>query len=283
MSSDKYMGSIKIIDSTGTEINCYIEGNVVLSSVIIQIYYFLISECFILNQTELIGSSFQLTPMALGNTLAQITAKDWKNGLINLISEYLFLLLKSKKIIYQNSIYEISYNDLYTRLRVLNGSDRLTDIIDMFLNSLLKISISSFEVTNGNTTLTIDTYLAEYEQFKIQNDFSLITIKQNFNYSQYYRLMFALRQSLIGKYNNFDERVRFHNTYDYWTVNNEILISDYQQITFNNVNYMVRNSESTAILNGLQYYSTNSANVPPNLFTVIIDYIVSNIQNSINS
>jgi hypothetical protein len=282
MSSDKYMGSIKIIDSTGTEINCYIEGNVVLSSVIIQIYYFLISECFILNQTELIGSSFQLTPMALGNTLAQITAKDWKNGLINLISEYLFLLLKSKKIIYQNSIYEISYNDLYTRLRVLNGSDRLTDIIDMFLNSLLKISISSFEVTNGNTTLTIDTYLAEYEQFKIQNDFSLITIKQNFNYSQYYRLMFALRQCLIGKYNNFEERVRFHNAFDYWKENNTILISDYKEITFDNVNYMVRNSESADVLTGLAYYSTNTTNIPTNLFTVIIDYIVSNIQNSIN-
>ena len=282
MSSDNYMGSIKMIDSTGTEINCYIEGNVVLSSVIIQIYYFLISECFILNQTELIGSSFQLTPMALGNTLAQITAKDWKNGLINLISEYLFLLLKSKKIIYQNSIYEISYNDLYTRLRVLTGSDRLNDIVDMFLNSLLKISLSSFVVTTGETSTIVETYLAEYEQFKIQNDFSLITIKQNFNYSQYYRLMFALRQCLIGKYNNFEERVRFHNAYDYWKENNTILISDYQQITFNNENYMVRNSESAGVLSGLEYYSTNSTNIPTNLFTVIIDYIISNIQNSIN-
>jgi len=277
-----YMGGIQLVDPSGTQITGYIEGNIILPSIIMKIYYYFISECFLLNQNELIGSSFQLTPMALGNTLGQITAKDWKNGLINLISEYLFLLLKSKKIIYQNSIYEITYNDLYQRLRVLTGPDRLNDILDMFINSLLKIAISSYTVTTENTTTTIETYLSEYEQFKISNDFSLITIKQNFNYSQYYRLMFALRQSLIGKYNNFDERVRFHNAYDYWTENNNILISDYQQITFNNINYMVRKIESENVLSGLTYYSTNNTNIPPNLFTVIIDYIISNITNSIN-
>ena len=97
-------------------------------------------------------------------------------------------------------MYEITYNDLYSRLRVLSGADRLTDIIDMFMNSLLKISISSYTVSTGDIITTVETYLSEYEQFKISNNFSLITIKQNFNYSQYYRLMFALRQSLIRKY-----------------------------------------------------------------------------------
>ena len=276
------MGYIPIIDSTGTTINVYIEGNIVLPSLITKIYYFLISECFILNQTELIGSSFQTTPMSLGNILGQITAKDWKSGLINLISEYLFLLLKSKKIIYQNSIYEISFNDIYTRLKVNTNADTINDLMDMYINSLLKITLTSFTVQSENNTTTLTSYLGEYEQFKIPNVFSLITIKKNFNYSGYYRLIFALRQSLIGVYNDFQERVQFHNAFDYWTVNNKILISDYTTISFNNNNYMIRKSEQSKITSGLTYYSTHSTNIPPNLFTTIIDYIISNVQNSIN-
>ena len=276
------MGYIPIIDSTGTSINVYIEGNIVLPSLITKIYYFLISECFILNQTELIGSSFQTTPMSLGNILGQITAKDWKNGLINLISEYLFLLLKSKKIIYQNSIYEISFNDIYTRLKVNTNADAINDLINMYINSILKITLTSFTVQSGNNSTTLTSYLGEYEQFKIPNVFSLITIKKNFNYSGYYRLIFALRQSLIGVYNNFEERVQFHNAFDYWKVNNRILISDYTVITFNNNNYMIRKSEQSSITSGLVYYNTNKTNIPPNLFTTIIDYIISNVQNSIN-
>jgi hypothetical protein len=273
LSDNNYQGSINMIDPTGTEVPAYIEGNIVLPSLIVKIYYYFISECFILNQNELIGSSFQLTPMSLGNTLSQITGKDWKLGLRNLLTEYLFLVLKSKKIIYQNSIYEITYNDLYNRLYKLNGSDRLTDILDMFINSLLKITISVF--SSG------DTYLGEYEQFKIPADFSLISIKNNFNYAEYYRLMFALRQSLIGKYNNFEERVRFHNAYDYWLENNRIIISDYQTITFNSTNYMIRKTESENIISGLTYYSTNTTDIPSNLFSTIIDYIISNIKNTI--
>jgi hypothetical protein len=273
LSDYNYQGSINMIDPTGTEVPAYIEGNIVLPSLIVKIYYYFISECFILNQNELIGSSFQLTPMALGNTLSQITGKDWKLGLQNLLTEYIFLVLKSKKIIYQNSIYEITYNDLYTRLYKLSGEDRLTDILDMFINSLLKITINRYE--------TGDTYLGEYEQFKIPNKFSLISIKNNFNYAEYYRLMFALRQSLIGKYNNFEERVRFHNSYDYWLENNEILIPDYQEITFNSKKYMVKGTESANILNGLTYYSTHTTDIPPNLFSTIIDYIISNIKNTI--
>jgi len=277
LSDYNYQGSITMIDPNGVQVQGYIEGNVVLSTLITKIYYYLLSECFLLNQNELIGSSFQLTPMSLGNTLSIINAKEWKKGLTNLISEYLFLLLKSKKIIYQNSIYEITYNDLYTRLYKLSGEDRLTDILDMFINSLLNITIN----VNENQ----ETYLGEYEQFKIPNEYSLITIKNNYNYADYYRLMFALRQSLIGRYNNFEERVQFHNAYDYWKENNEILISDYTEINFDNIKYMVRNTESENIINGLTYYSTNTTNIPSNLFTTIIDYIIGYIksQNTINT
>ena len=151
----------------------------------------------------------------------------------------------------------------------------------MYINSLLTVTLSSYDIVNNNITTTVTSYLGEYEQFKIPAVFSLINIKQNFSYSQYYRLMFGLRQSLIGKYNNFEERVQFHNTYDYWKVNNKILIDDYTSITHDNINYMVRKSEADAILDGLTYYSTNSTDIPPNLFTTIIDYIIRNIQNSI--
>lgn len=283
LSNHNTMGFISIINSTGATVRVYIEGNIVLPSLITQIYYFLISECFILNQTELIGSSFQNTPIALGNILGQITAKDWKSGLINLISEYLYLLLKSKKIIYQNDIYEISFNDIYSRLKVSTDITAINDFLDMYINSILTITLTSYELTNNNETSTITSYLGEFEQFKIPKIFSLINIKQNFSYSEYYRLMFGLRQSLIGKYNNFEERVQFHNTYDYWIVNNKVLISDYTTVNHDNINYMVRKSESESIISGLTYYSTNSTNIPPNLFTTIIDYIIRNIQNSISS
>jgi hypothetical protein len=285
LSSYNYIGEIPIITPTGQNVNAYIEGNVVLPSLITQIYYFLISECFMLNQTELIGSSFQNTPMSLGNILGQLTAKDWKSGLINLISEYLFLILKSKKIIYQNSLYEISFSDIYNRIKVSTNSDKINDFLDMFINSLLTIKIT--------TTNIATSYLAAYEQFKIPNIFSPINIKQNYNYSQYYRLMFALRQSIVGSYttsttitiNNFQERVQFHNAYDYWLVNNVVLINDYTIVSYNNNNYMIRKSENSdqipGVVPGLNYYYNNSTNIPPNLFTTIIDYIITNIQNGI--
>ena len=281
LSNYNTMGELQIIDSTGATVDVYLEGNIVLPSLVAQIYYFLVSECFILNQTELIGSSFQNTPMSLGNILGQITAKDWKNGLINLISEYLFLILKSKKIIYQNSIYEISFNDIYSRLKVNTNTDTINDFLDMFINSLLTISLTSQTIIDNNVSVTQVTYLGEYEQFKIPNIFSLLSIKKNINYSQYYRLMFALRQSIIGTYNNFQERVQFHNTYDYWKQNNTILISDYTTITYNNINYMVRKTEVDDVRAGLIYYSQNRTGIPTNLFTTIIDYIISNIRKSI--
>ena len=277
LANDTYMGTLPIFDSSGQQVNTYVEGTVVLPALIYKIYYFLLSECYILNQTELIGSSFQITPISLGNTLGQVLAKDWKNGLINLISEYLYLLLKSKKIIYQNSIYEISYYDLYSRIRLFTNTDRLNDIVDMYLNSLLKVTISTYTLEN----ITQYIYNSEYDQFKIPANFSLLNIKKNFNYSIYYQLIFALRQSLIGKYNNFEERVRFHNAYDYWIVNNNNIISDYTEIEFNEQKYLIKKSDETNVNTGLTYYYNNKTNVPTNLYTTIIDYIIGNITNII--
>jgi len=273
LSANNYMGCIPMIDQNSTYINCYIEGNIVLPTLITQIYYFLTSECFLLNQNELIASSYQNTPMYIGNLLGQVTAVQWKNGLINLISEYLFLILKSKNIIYQNSISEISYYDLYTRIKNFTSIDRLIDIIDMYINSLVNITI------NKNVTPIL--YNATYKQFKIPDVFSLTTIKNNINYSNYYRLLFALRQSLIGKYNNFNERVQFHNNYDYWKSNNIILSSDYQSITLNNNNYLIKTIDNNQMQSGFTYYFNNSTHIPINLFTTIIDYIILNIYNSI--
>jgi hypothetical protein len=44
---------------------------------------------------------------------------------------------------------------------------------------------------------------------------------------------------------------------------------------------MIRSSEETSIVAGLNYYLIHKRNVPVNLFTTIIDYIILNIQNSI--
>ena len=273
LSSNNYMGYISMIDQDSTSIRCYIEGNIELPTLITKIYYFLISECFLLNQNELIASSYQNTPMYIGNLLGQVTAVQWKNGLINVISEYLFLILKSKNIIYQNSISEISYYDLYTRIKNFTSIDRLIDIIDMYINSLVNITI--------NTNVIPTLYNASYKQFKIADEFSITTIKNNFNYSNYYRLLFALRQSLIGTYNNFNERVQFHNNYDYWYSNNIILSSEYQSITLENINYLIKTIDNSQMQSGFDYYFNNTTNIPINLFTTIIDYIILNIYNSI--
>ena len=288
LSDYNYIGALPaIIDNNGNPITTYVEGNVVLPPLIYKIYYFLISECFILNQTELIGSSFQNTNMSLGNIVGQVLAVDWKKGLLNVIAEYLYLILKSKKIIYQNSIYEIKYYDLYSRLQLFTTTDRLNDIVDMYLNSLLNIKITTYTVQS----LPVSIYGASYEQFKIPNVFSLSTIKNNFNYSIYYQLIFALRQSLIGKYNNFEERVQFHNTYDYWLVNNTVLISDYSVIEYpenSNINYLVKNVDKTNVLNALDYYHNDHpesnyirANIPPNVYTTIINFIITSTYNTI--
>ena len=273
LSSNNYMGFISMIDQNSASIKCYIEGNIVLPTLITQIYYFLTSECFLLNQNELIASSYQNTPMYIGNLLGQVTAVQWKNGLINLISEYLFLILKSKNIIYQNSISEISYNDLYTRIKNFTSIDRLIDIIDMYINSLVNITI--------NKNIVPPLYNATYKQFKIADEFSLSTIKNNINYSNYYRLLFALRQSLIGKYNNFNERVQFHNNYDYWKSNNIILSSEYQSITLDSNDYLIKTIDNSQMQSGYEYYFNNTINIPINLFTTIVDYIILNIYNSI--
>ena len=288
LSPYNYMGTLILEDSTGAIVNCYIEGNVVLPSVIAQIYYFLISECFILNQTELIASSYQNTPMSLGNILSNVTAVQWKSGLINVICEYLYLILKSKKIIYQNSLYEISYDDLYVRIKTFTSIDRLKDIVDMFINSLVNITI------NNNTSPP--SYTAVYEQFKLPYAFSLDNIKTNINYANYYRLIFAIRQSLIGKYNNFNERVQFHNNYDYWKVNNKILASEYELyisgpsggtgsagLTGNTGCYLIKDTDFSTFDSGYQYYYYNNHNqtIPTNLFTTIVDYIILNINNTI--
>jgi len=152
LSDYNYNGALPPMnDNNGASITTYVEGTVVLPALIYKIYYFLISECFILNQTELIGSSFQTTNMSLGNILGQILAKDWKKGLLNVIAEYLYLLLKSKKIVYQNSLYEIKYYDLYSRLQLFTNTDRLNDIVDMYLNSLINIKITNYTIN----TLTI--------------------------------------------------------------------------------------------------------------------------------
>jgi hypothetical protein len=269
LSTNNYMGFIPMTDQNTDIIRCYIEGNIKLPYLIYQIYYFLTSECFLLNQNELIASSYQNTPMYMGNLLGQVTAVQWKSGLINLISEYLFLILKSKNIIYQNSISEISYYDLYTRIKNFTSIDRLIDIVDMYINSIVNITI------NRNV------YNAVYKQFKIADEFSLTSIKNNLNYSNYYRLLFALRQSLIGKYNNFNERVQFHNNYDYWNSNNIILSSEYQSITLNNINYLIKTIDNSQMYSGYEYYFNNTINIPINLFTTIVDYIILNIYNSI--
>jgi hypothetical protein len=243
------------------------------------------SECFILNQTELIASSFQTTNMALGNILGQVLAKDWKKGLLNVIAEYLYLLLKSKKIVYQNSLYEIKYYDLYSRLQLFTTTDRLNDIVDMYLNSLINITITNY--TLNNTQISI--YGANYDQFKIPQIFSLSTIKNNFNYSIYYQLIFALRQSLIGKYNNFNERVQFQNAYDYWLVNNSVLVSDYTVIEFpanSNIRYFIKKIDQTNIESALAYYHTDNGNykkedIPVNLYSKIIEFIITSIYNTI--
>ena len=113
----------------------------------------------------------------------------------------------------------------------------------------LKIPLSNY----GRTKFFAEKLISEYSKL------------YNFNYAIYYRLIFAVRQSLIGKYNNFNERVQFHNTYDYWKENNIILISDYTKITFNNEDYIIRTSEETSVVDGLNYYLTNKTNVPVNL------------------
>jgi hypothetical protein len=62
---------------------------------------------------------------------------------------------------------------------------------------------------------------------------------------------------LIGKYNNFTERVQFHNTYDYWLVNNNVLIDDYTVIEFppdSNTNYLVKKIDQASVENALNYY-----------------------------
>lgn len=304
LSPYNYMGTLTLQDSAGITTNCYVEGNILLPSVIAQIYYFLISECFILNQTELIASSYQNTPMSLGNIQSNVTAVQWKNGLINVICEYLYLILKSKKIIYQNSLSEISYEDLYLRIKTFTSIDRLKDIVDMFINSLININVNTYTTfstgPSGPTGTINNTYLADYEQFKLPEAFSLDTIKTNINYASYYRLIFAVRQSLIGKYNNFNERVQFHNNYDYWQVNNQILASEYELyipdplggytgsagltgLTGNTGCYLVKIIDFDTFNNGFYLYRNLQLyyNIPANLYTTIIDYIIQNINNSI--
>jgi hypothetical protein len=109
-----------------------------------------------------------------------------------------------------------------------------------------------------NSTLTVtlnnNSQLYQYEQFKIPDVFSLTSIKNNFKYSDYYRLIFAVRQGLIGPYNNFTERVQFHNNYDYWKSNNIILSSEYQSILLNNINYLIKTTDNSQMQSGFEYY-----------------------------